>query len=177
MADVTLAHTAHLDDATLAAARAMTFEAFESEFTDDDWEHGLGGLHAIVRAGDTIIGHAAIVRRHLAYRGRALRAGYVEAVAVHADHRREGVGDDLVAALESVIVRAYDLGTLSATAIGMPFYESRGWQPWRGSLYAFTPDGIVHQPQLEDRLMVFAVRDDVDLDADLTCDFRNGDLW
>jgi aminoglycoside 2'-N-acetyltransferase I len=177
MADIALVHTAHLDDATLAAARAMTLAAFESKFTDDDWEHALGGFHAIARAGDAIIGHAAIVRRHLVYRGRALRAGYLEAVAVHPDHRREGVGDDLMAAVEPVIACAYDLGALSSTAIGMPFYESRGWLPWRGSLYAFTPDGIIHQPEREDRLMVFAVRDDIDLDADLTCDFRNGDLW
>ncbi|MGI9084195.1 MAG: hypothetical protein ACR2FE_02750 [Aeromicrobium sp.] len=83
MADVALIHTADLGEAMLAEARAMTFEALDGEFTDDDWEHGLGGLHAIVRDGETVIGHAAVVQRRLAHRGRALRAGGVEAVAVH----------------------------------------------------------------------------------------------
>lgn len=175
--DVTLIHTADLDGAALGEARAMTFEAFESEFTDDDWEHGLGGLHAIVRDGDTIIGHAAVVQRRLAHLGRALRAGGVEAVAVHSDHRRDGLGDELLDAVESVIVRAYDLGVLKATEIGMPFYRNRGWEPWRGTLHAFTPDGITHQPDVEGAVLVFGAGDDIDLDADLTCDWRNGDLW
>lgn len=177
--DVSLTHAADLDPRTLEAARAMTFAAFESEFTDDDWGHGLGGLHAIARDRSTIIGHAALVQRHLLHRGRGLRAGYVEAVAVHADHRREGVGDQLLNAVEAATTRAYDLGVLSATEIGLPFYESRHWQPWRGRLRAFTPDGVVPTPDDEGSVLVFGVADSdgIDLDASLTCDFRDGDLW
>lgn len=184
MADVTLIHTADLDDATLDEAHGMTLEAFATEFTDDDWEHGLGGLHAIARDGDTIIGHAAIVQRHLLYQRRALRAGYIEAVAVHVDHRRGGVGGQLLEALEPIAGRAFDLGVLSATDVGMPFYRSRGWEPWRGTLHAFTPEGIIDQPEEEGSLLVFGVQGRVagqsvalDLDAELTCDWRNGDLW
>ncbi|MGI9084194.1 MAG: hypothetical protein ACR2FE_02745 [Aeromicrobium sp.] len=56
-----------------------------------------------------------------------------------------------------MIVRAYDLGVLKATEIGMPFYKSRGWEPWHGPLHAFTPDGITHQPDVEGSVLVFGV--------------------
>jgi aminoglycoside 2'-N-acetyltransferase I len=36
---------------TLAAARELMDEAFGGEFGDADWEHALGGLHAVVHDG------------------------------------------------------------------------------------------------------------------------------
>jgi aminoglycoside 2'-N-acetyltransferase I len=177
MTELTVVHTADLDPVGLGEARAMTFSAFpEGEFTDHDWEHGLGGLHAVVRDGDTIVGHAALNQRHLVHEGRALRAGYVESVAVHPDHRRQGIGHDVIAALEPVIERAFDLGVLYATDAGRPLYLSRGWAPWEGRLFAFTPDGIVPTPDDEGGVLVFDTGA-LDLTADLTCDFRSGDLW
>ena len=44
---VRIAHTADLDAATLAAARVLLDEVFDGELTDDDWEHCLGGMHAL----------------------------------------------------------------------------------------------------------------------------------
>lgn len=177
MTELTVAHTADLDPGTIAEARAMTFSAFgEDDFTEHDWEHGLGGLHAIVRDGDTIVGHAAVNQRHLLHEGRVLRAGYVESVAVHPDHRRRGIGHQVIEALEPVIERAYDLGGLYATDAGRPLYLSRGWVPWEGHLFAFTPDGIVPTPDDEGGVLVFDTGA-LDLTADLTCDFRSGDLW
>ena len=46
-------------------------------------------------------------------------------------------------ALEQVIRERYDLGALSATTAGAAFYVRRGWQPWRGRLFAVTPNGPV----------------------------------
>ena len=57
---------------------------FEGEFTEQDWEHALGGIHALVWDGDALVGHAAVVQRRLLHGGRALRAGYVEGVGVRA---------------------------------------------------------------------------------------------
>ena len=36
-----------------------------------------------------------------------------------------------MAPLERAIDAAYDLGALGASDIAVPFYASRGWQPWR----------------------------------------------
>lgn len=56
----------------------MVTEAFAGDFTDDDWEHTLGGMHALIWQHGAIIAHAAVVQRRLIYQGDALRCGYVE---------------------------------------------------------------------------------------------------
>ena len=48
MAAVRLAHTSELEVATLAAVQRMVGGAFPGNFDDHDWEHALGGIHAIV---------------------------------------------------------------------------------------------------------------------------------
>ena len=75
MTELRLSHTAELGRATLKAARALLAKVFEGDFTDHDWEHALGGMHAVVWDGDELIGHASVVQRRLLHGARALRAG------------------------------------------------------------------------------------------------------
>src|SRR4029453_11631636 len=89
---LTVAHTGHLDGATLASIRAVLDEAFDGDFADDDWEHALGGMHALAFDGARLIGHGAVVPRRLGHGGRALRAGYVEAVGGGPAFQRGGPG-------------------------------------------------------------------------------------
>src|SRR3954468_22110164 len=86
-----------------------------AEMTDDSWEHALGGVHALVWEGNGLAGHASVVQRRLLHRGRALRTGYVEGVAVRSDRRGRGYGAAMMDALERVVRRAYDLGALGGT--------------------------------------------------------------
>ena len=87
-------------------ARAMVIDAFggvpELEFTDADWEHALGGMHALICQHGALIAHAAVVQRRLLYRDTALRCGYVEGVAVREDCRGQGLGSALMDAVEQV---------------------------------------------------------------------------
>ena len=87
---IQVAHTADVDPATLRAARALLERVFEGDFEDSDWEHSLGGMHALAWEGDELVGHASLIQRRLLHRGRALRAGYVEGVGVRADRQRRG---------------------------------------------------------------------------------------
>lgn len=48
MTELRTIHTADLDGATLEAARALLDVVFEGDFSDRDWEHALGGVHALV---------------------------------------------------------------------------------------------------------------------------------
>jgi len=100
-------------------------------------------MHALVSEGGELVGHASVVQRRLLHGGRALRAGYVEAVAVRAGQRRRGHGAVLMETLERVVRGAYDLGALAATDAAAHFYVARGWRPWRGPTWALTPDGTV----------------------------------
>jgi aminoglycoside 2'-N-acetyltransferase I len=172
---IRIAHTADLDAATLAAARALFDEAFDGTFTDADWEHGLGGIHALAYEGAELVGHASVVQRRLLYDGRALRTGYVEGVAVSPRHRRRGHASALMTELERIIQRAYDLGALGATDEAVGLYERHGWRAWQGPLSVLSPSGIVPTP--EEQGAVYVLAEDVDLTLELTCDWRDGDVW
>ncbi|WP_256639376.1 GNAT family N-acetyltransferase [Streptomyces murinus] len=158
-----LAHTADLDPAELAEIRALLDVAFGGDFSDEDWDHGLGGLHVLIRDGSGLAAHGSVVMRRLWHAGRWLRTGYVEAVAVRADARRTGLGGRVMAELERVIERAYDLGALSAGAAGAPLYTARGWRRWEGRVCALSPkDGIVRLPEEEGSLYVRPCPDPAD---------------
>jgi aminoglycoside 2'-N-acetyltransferase I len=121
--------------------------------------------------------HASQARRGPLHRGRSWRVGYVEAVAVAASARRRGHGAAVMAALEEVIRRAYDFGALSATDDGVPLYRSRGWQLWRGPAAVFGPDGLRRTPGQDGAVYVLPGAVPLDLDGELACEWRDGDLW
>jgi aminoglycoside 2'-N-acetyltransferase I len=131
MAELQTAHTAELDAATLAAARALLPDVFD-DMTDHDWEHALGGVHALVWEGAGLIGHASVIQRRLLHGGRALRTGYVEGVGVRADRRGRGHGAAMMDALETVVRGAYELGALGAADEAAAFYAARGWMLGQG---------------------------------------------
>ncbi len=177
MAELVVAHTGQLDAGALRAARDLLAEVFEGELTDHDWEHALGGLHALVWEGTELVGHASLIQRRLLHGGRALRAGYVEGVGVRAHQRRRGHGTVLMAALERIARGAYDLAALGATDQGACFYRSRGWVPWQGSTSVLTPSGVVRTQEEDDGVYVLPLSVELDLRGELTCDWRDGDAW
>jgi aminoglycoside 2'-N-acetyltransferase I len=170
-------HTADLDPHLLARARGLLYDVFGDEMTEADWEHALGGIHAVLLDGDDVIAHAAVVQRRLLHGGRALRCGYVEGVAVDARRRREGHAGAVMAEVERVIRGAYDLGALGATDEAIPLYESRGWKRWQGPTSALTPDGLRRTPDADGAVFVLPVSAELDLSGELTCDWRDGDVW
>ncbi|MBB5930261.1 GNAT family N-acetyltransferase [Streptomyces echinatus] len=172
-----LAHTADLEASELRAVRALLDAAFDGDLSDEDWEHGLGGLHALVHDEAGLAAHGAVVMRRLRHRGRWLRTGYVEAVAVRADVRRTGLGGRVTAELERVIGRAYDLGALSASEDGALLYEARGWQRWPGQVHALSPDGIVRLPDEEGGVYLRpGLAGPLDPAGELVFDWRDGDV-
>ena len=177
MIEIQVAHTASLDAATLRAVREFLDAVFKREFSDHDWEHALGGLHALAWEDGEVVGHGSVVQRRLLHAGRTLRAGYVEGMGVRADRRRRGIGAAVMEALEDVVRGAYDVGALSATDDGAALYAARGWRLWRGPTSALTPDGVVRTPGDDGSVYVLPVAAELDLAGELTCDWREGDLW
>ena len=151
--------------------------AFDGDFDEDDWRHALGGSHALVIAGNVIVAHAAVVARVLDIGGRSVSTGYVEAVATIAAHRRKGYGTLAMNALADVIAAEYELGALSTGEHA--FYASLGWERWQGKTYV-QRDGVrTRTPAEDDAVMVRRVPRTaaIDLRADITCDWRPGDVW
>jgi len=176
MAELQTAHTAELDAATLTAARALLYDVFD-DMTDHDWEHALGGVHALMWEGADLIGHASVIQRRLLHGGRAMRTGYVEGVGVRADRRGRGHGAAMMDALETVVRGAYELGALGATDEAAAFYAARGWMLWRGPSSALTPSGIRRTEEDDGCIYVLPTQVPLDLSGELTCDWRDGDLW
>lgn len=172
-----LIHTSDLDNETIDNAHRMLVEAYGGEFTDTDWEHTLGGMHAIIVHRGTLIAHAAVIQRRLLYRGSALRCGYVEGVAVHQDWRGQGLGNAVMDAVEQVIRGAYPIGALSAAGAGERLYRPRGWLCWRGPTSVLAPGGLIRTPDDDGSVFVLPVGVDVDPVEELTCDWRDGDVW
>ncbi|MGI8681095.1 MAG: GNAT family N-acetyltransferase [Mycobacteriales bacterium] len=177
MAEVATAHTAWLRPEELQAIRVLLDEAFDGDVTDDDYEHALGGMHALVWEGPELIGHGSVVMRRLLHGGRALRTGYVEGVAVRADRRRRGHGVALMATLERVIRGAYEIGALGASDEAADFYAGRGWDLWIGTASVIAPGGIERTAAEEGCIYVLPVSAELTPDGDLACDWRGGDVW
>ncbi len=172
MVSVRRVHTAELTTVELSEARALCDASYD-DFDDEDWEHALGGIHALVGERGALLGHGALVMRRLLVAGQWLRCGYVEAVAVDPAHRRRGHGHRVMAALEE-LAPAYDVLALCSSSDGRVLYEARGWSLWRGPTAALGPDGLLPTPD-EDSIYLLAA--DVDLDGQIVCDWREGDVW
>jgi aminoglycoside 2'-N-acetyltransferase I len=177
MAELLLAHTGLIDPGHLDEARRMVEDAFDGDFDAADWDHALGGLHALVREDGELVAHGALVGRRVLHGGRALRAGYVEGVAVRADARRRGHASTVMAALEDAARRAFEVAALAASDEGMALYRSRGWRVWRGPLSVLSPVGTVRTPEDEGGVLVLPATAPLDLDGELVCDWRPGDVW
>ncbi|MBU2664505.1 GNAT family N-acetyltransferase [Actinoplanes bogorensis] len=173
---VSVLPTADLTGDMRVEIRRLLDDAFEGAFSDDDWDHSLGGLHFVVERDGRIAAHASVVQRGFFHAGRSWRCGYVEAVAVSPPWRGQGLAGAVMGEAENVIARAYDFGALSASDAGRGLYVSRGWQQWRGRTAVLSPSGLTYTPDDDDSTFVRAPAG-IDLDGVLACDWRNGDVW
>lgn len=172
-----LIHTSDLDDETRRGAQQLVVEGFGDAFPGADWQHALGGMHALIWRRGELIAHGAVVRRQLLYRGRSLRCGYVEAVTVRADHRGKGLATAVLDACEQVIRGAFEVGALSSADISRRLYSARGWLPWHGPTSVLAPTGPVRTPEADGTVFVMPVEFAPDTTADLACDWRDGAVW
>ena len=172
-----LMHTADLDSDTRRSARRLVGEAFAGEIAETDWDHALGGMHALIWHHGAIIAHGAVVQRRLVYRGNPFRCGYVEAVAVREDWRGQGLAIAILDACEQVIRGGYPLGGLSSSERGHRLFTTRGWLPWHGPTSVLAPDGPTRTPQHDGSVFVLPVGVELDTSAELMCDWRDGEVW
>ena len=80
-------------------------------------------------------------------------------------------------AIERVVRSAYDLGALGATDEALRLYTAHGWQRWEGPTSALTPGGIVRTEEADGAVYVLPLSAPLDLAGELTCDWREGDVW
>ena len=149
----------------------------EERFTDEDWEHALGGVHFVLEVDGDIAAHASVVERELHTNGLDLTTGYVEAVATRPSLQRRGYGSAVMAEVGEYIDRTFRLGALG-TGHGA-FYERLGWVAWKGPTSFHTDAGLVRTPEEDGLVFVRLTPTSPELDRSepISCDWRPGDVW
>ncbi len=175
-----LARTEELGRAELDSLRRLFDEAWSDDaerFTDDDWDHTVGGLHVVLEVDGEIVSHASVVPRELHTGGHRLATGYVEGVATAARHRRRGHASTVMRAVGDHIDRTYELGALGTGSFA--FYERLGWVRWAGPTFVRTDAGPVATPEEDGFVLVrlTPASPELDLTAPLSCEWRAGDVW
>jgi aminoglycoside 2'-N-acetyltransferase I len=165
----------------IAVIRALLVAAFGSDdderFTDDDWDHALGGVHFVLELDGAIVAHASVVERELHVDGRPLRTGYVEAVATAPDRQGGGLGSLVIADVTSHIREHFELGALGTGR--HRFYGRLGWLTWTGPSFVRTIEGSLRTPDEDGYILVLPTPSSppLDLATPISCDWRPGDVW
>jgi aminoglycoside 2'-N-acetyltransferase I len=177
MATLHAAPSDALDSTSLRDLRTLLDAAFDGDFSDEDWDHAIGGVHIWLKGSHGLISHASLVERTLSSSGESMRVGYVEAVATVAAERHKGYAATVMTHVDELIRRRYALGALSAGTHAL--YESLGWELWRGPTFVDGPHGRERTSGDDGGVMILRTPRSprLDLDGSLVCDWRQGDVW
>ena len=172
--------TSDLRPSEVSALRRLFEAAFTEEangFTDEDWEHIVGGTHFILEEEGDIRSHASVIERELHVGEQRLQTGYVEAVATGPADQGKGYGTAVMREVGAHIDRIYELGGLDT---GVPaFYERLGWVVWKGPTFVRTETGLIRTAEEDGAVMVRRTPRSPALDptAPISCEWRSGDVW
>ena len=86
-------------------------------------------------------------------------------------------GAAIMKELERIIRGAYVVGVLGATDDAARLYAALGWRRWEGPTSALTPDGVQRTADEDGSIYVLEVATELDVGAELVCDWRGGGAW
>jgi GNAT superfamily N-acetyltransferase len=133
------------------------------------------GVHLCACQDDALVSHLMIVERALQPGSvTPLRTGYVELVATHPAWQGQGLATGLLRAAEPQLDR-FDLAALSPSSAS--FYERLGWEPWRGPLFVRRDGTLQATPDEEVMIRRTITTPELDLDAPLSVEWREGEIW
>lgn len=173
--------THELTDHEIRVIRELLVDAFgtdeEERFEEDDWQHAIGGVHFVLEVDGVIVAHASVVERELHVGDRALRTGYVEAVATAREHQGAGLGSKVMRDVGSYIRDRFELGALGTGSHG--FYERLGWLTWQGPSSVRIATSTRPTPHEDGYILVLTTPSSpsFDLAAPISCEWRSGDVW
>jgi len=173
--------TSELTSAEVDAIRDLLWAAFADDedgaFSEDDWQHSIGGLHFVLDLDGRVVSHASVVERYLNVGGTTVRTGYVEAVATATDKQRRGFGSSVMREVNAYIAQHFRLGGLGTGSHG--FYQRLGWQVWIGPSFVRATEGLERTAEEDGYILVLQTPSSpvIDLAAPISCEWRSGDVW
>jgi aminoglycoside 2'-N-acetyltransferase I len=153
--------------ALCSRAFETNYGAFLAKFTD--------ATHILARRKGILISHALWMPRWLQPKDLPpLRTAYVEAVATEEAYRGRGYATAVMQRLAQEI-RDFELGGLSPAEQGL--YLRLGWELWRGPLFIRTAGELMPTPDEVVMILRLPQTPNLDLDATLSAEWREGELW
>ena len=133
------------------------------------------GDHLLGRVNGTLVAHLMWITRWLQPEGGGpLRTAYVEMVATSPGARRKGYASALLNHFPS-LVRNFELAALCPATETL--YSRLGWRFWQGPLAARKAGKIVETPDERVMILLLPKTPPLDLNARLSVEWRDGEVW
>jgi aminoglycoside 2'-N-acetyltransferase I len=148
------------------------------------YEEPLAGLfdaygpaqHLIGRQDGRIVSHVMWVTRWLQPDGLPpLRTAYIEMVASHPAYQSLGYATRLMAQVPRRLTSDFQLAALCPAETTL--YRRLGWTFWRGPLFIRRAESLLPTPEEEVMILPLPGTPRLDLDAALSAEWREGELW
>lgn len=163
-----------LTDDAEQSVLSLCFQAWDDEFALL-WPTFADSTHVLAWLNGRVVSHALWVTRWLQPAHAApLRTAYVEAVVTDAAYQGQGLGTAVMQRLQSVIVD-FEIGGLSPARDS--FYRRLGWEYWRGPLAVRTATGLLPTPDEELMILRLPGTPQLNLDAPISVEWREGEVW
>jgi len=158
-----------------AAIVAMCELAYEEPLAGLFDAYGLA-QHLIGRQDGRIVSHAMWVTRWLQPEGLPpLRTAYVEMVASHPSYQSLGHATRLMVQVPGRLTDDFQLAALCPAETRL--YRRLGWTFWRGSLFIHQAKSLLPTPEEQVMILPLPGTPPLDLDAALSAEWREGELW
>lgn len=160
----------------LSAIRDLLNQAYEGEFSEEDWLHTFGGTRFVGLIGQEIVAHGAVIARNFLINSQARRVGYLEGVAVSVRHQGIGIGSKLLSSMSEFTAAQHQVSMLSTDEF--EFYSRFGWNRFKGKSGVLLDGSLTLTPDEDNGLMYLTGKDGFPEEM-LTayCDAREGDDW
>ncbi|GAP09476.1 predicted acetyltransferase [Bellilinea caldifistulae] len=136
----------------------------------------VGATHVLGYHNGLLASHALWVTRDLQVgNSPLLRTAYIEALATDPAYRGRGFATAIMKRVADEI-QDYELAALSPSSVA--FYERLGWELWHGPLFIRTQTDLLPSPDQEQVMILRLPKTPpLDLNAPLSAEWREGELW
>ena len=160
----------------LAVIKEVLLDAYEGDFSEQDWQHTFGGARFVGTIDDQIVAHAAVVPRAVLINDLPMTIGYLEGVAVSSKFQGQRLGSQLLQYVSDFCRSNYEISMLSTDEFD--FYGKFGWQRFKGTSGVIQNSVMSLTPEEDDGLMYLAGNSAESIEISTAyCDWREGDCW
>lgn len=156
--------------------RKLLIDAYEGDFSEEDWLHTIGGVRFLATVDDVIVAHCAVITREMMINNRPITVGYLEGMAVSIHFQGKGIGSHLLAEISQFCRSSFELSMLSTDEFD--FYGKFGWKKFVG-VSGVNENKVQTRTPDEDENLMYLWGNSVSEQPIYTayCDLRAGDSW